>query len=299
VLEAFNFDQYFLSALTHHLREFYWFFYTVTMVGSPTAVTILASIAFILGKNKIKVFAAILLIGLLFSFFVVDDLKDIVKRPRPPGINTARYLITNNYSFPSGHALTIFLAAAVLGAYYGWKYRLIGYILAFIVSISRVYLGVHYPTDIIAGAIIGTFLGELLIYAAYRYGLCDNAGLLSLLQKPGDIKTTGNGYRANIPFPVSLIVFISAALILILYSYNEYALAICLPSALFMLVILYMVRHGTAFDKGLILAFVFISAGIIGALALDALQAYALSLVLIAAAYVSCLALSLNRGTAT
>jgi PAP2 superfamily len=268
------------------------------MLGSPTAVTILASLAFILGKNKLKVFAAILLIGLLFSFFIVDDLKDIVKRPRPPGIDTLRYLIANNYSFPSGHALTIFLAAAVLGAYYGWKYRLVGYAIAFLVSISRVYLGVHYPTDIIAGALIGTILGELLVFAAYRYGLCDNAGLVSLIRKPSyakEVIKTKVSYEREPAFLPSAIAFLTVILILALYQYDSNIPAILILIAASLAIILYMVMSHRAYHKKLLTAFAVISIGLIGALALLSLEAYVLSLLLIAAAYIACLALSYER----
>jgi undecaprenyl-diphosphatase len=298
VFGSFNFDQYLLSLLTHHLRGLYWFFYAVTMLGSPTAITILASIAFILGKNKLKIFAAVLIIGLLFSFSIVDDTKDIIKRPRPPISNDAPYRITGSYSFPSGHALTIFLAAAVLGAYFGWKYRLIGYVLACLVSISRVYLGVHYPTDIIAGAIIGTLLGELLVYSAYRYGLCDNAGLLSLMRKPAAIPGTVKAlpaYEIKTPFLLSAIAFISVILALALYQYGESAPAIFILSAASMFLILYTIVSGMAYNKKFLAAFIFIAAGIIGALALDTLQAYMLSLVVVAIAYIACLALSYSK----
>ena len=287
-----------MSLLTHHLRGLYWFFYAVTMLGSPTAITILASIVFILGKNKLKIFAVVLIIGLLFSFSIVDDIKDLVKRPRPPIINYSQYYVTGSYSFPSGHALTIFLAAAVLGAYYGWKYRLIGYVLACLVSISRVYLGVHYPTDVIAGAIIGTLLGELLVYAAYRYGLCDNAGLLSLMRKPDTtprVAKAGPLYEVKIPFLLSATAFLSVVLSLAMYQYGENAPAIFVLSAASTFMMLYTIGSGVVYSKKFLVAFVFIAAGIIGALTLDSLQAYVLSLALIAIACIACLTLLCSK----
>ncbi len=110
VLGAFNYDQYILDAFVNQLAGYRWFFFIITQLGSPLALAIAACLTFILGKNKLRVFAAILVIGLLFSVIVVDDVKDIVQRPRPAGAE-AELLTQGSYSFPSGHALCIFLAA--------------------------------------------------------------------------------------------------------------------------------------------------------------------------------------------
>lgn len=66
------------------------------------------------------------------------------------------------YSFPSSHATTAFAMATVLSSYeprLKWAF----YLLAVFVSISRVYMGVHYPSDVIVGGCIGSLIGVLVV----------------------------------------------------------------------------------------------------------------------------------------
>ena len=89
-------------------------------------------------------------------------LKNIVARARPCWIEEHLMLIAipDDYSFPSGHTMASFAAATVL-----WKMnRKVGtaaYILAVLIAFSRLYLYVHFPTDVICGALIGIFCGWL------------------------------------------------------------------------------------------------------------------------------------------
>ena len=93
-------------------------------------------------------------------------LKPLVARIRPCDVNAAIQLQIarpTDYSFPSGHAAASFTAASAL--YYSrqrfWKPA---FVLAVLISFSRLYLYVHYPTDILAGALLGIFMG----YLGYR-----------------------------------------------------------------------------------------------------------------------------------
>lgn len=81
---------------------------------------------------------------------VVAGLKFCVNRPRPEGLEYAR----TNSSFPSGHAAGAFAVATVLSDRYR-SYRLPFYAGASAVCLSRVYLGKHYPADVVAGALLG------------------------------------------------------------------------------------------------------------------------------------------------
>ncbi len=91
-------------------------------------------------------------------------LKLLIDRPRPPiGDRSVHALIAvpPDPSMPSGHALTSFACAVVLA---GFAPRLRWPLLAYasLVAISRPYLGVHYPSDVIVGAVIGAVLGLAL-----------------------------------------------------------------------------------------------------------------------------------------
>ena len=64
------------------------------------------------------------------------------------------------YAFPSGHAALAFAAAVLLHFFCGVAARFV-YIPAFIVAVSRIFVGVHYPSDVAAGALFGVFGGWL------------------------------------------------------------------------------------------------------------------------------------------
>ena len=95
-------------------------------------------------------------------------LKPLIDRPRPFETHDVDPLLggTLGSSLPSGHAATSFAGAVVLGALYrrGLPYFLL---LAVAISYSRVYLGVHYPFDVFAGAAIGAAV-SLVVLAALR-----------------------------------------------------------------------------------------------------------------------------------
>ena len=114
-------------------------------------------------KRKLKLLGLIMLAGLTVSFYVVSGLKALVARPRPSLVLTDVFLLAKekSMSFPSNHAATSFMAATALTAYFK-RYAAVFYSFAAAVAVSRVYMGVHYPSDVLAGAVIGIAIGYLL-----------------------------------------------------------------------------------------------------------------------------------------
>ena len=93
------------------------------------------------------------------SVFISVALKSITKRDRPydtyPEIDNVT--VENSYSFPSAHTSSAFATATSLSmAYPKWYVIAPTFLWAGAVGYSRMYLGVHYPTDVLAGAIIGS-----------------------------------------------------------------------------------------------------------------------------------------------
>ncbi len=99
-------------------------------------------------------------LAVLASTYAITSLtKKIVKRERPYVGNASftPYAVLNDYSFPSGHAGISFATAGNLAFQYKkWYVTVPAYAWATTVSYSRMYLGVHYPSDVLVGACIGT-----------------------------------------------------------------------------------------------------------------------------------------------
>lgn len=103
---------------------------------------------------------------------LVQILKEVIERPRPyRTIPDADPLTTFSisYSLPSGHAATSFAGAVMLGVFFRRALPWL-LLLAAGVAYSRVYVGVHYPGDVLAGAALGTAwaLGWLAVFRTFR-----------------------------------------------------------------------------------------------------------------------------------
>jgi undecaprenyl-diphosphatase len=114
-------------------------------------------------------------LGLILLIIVTDQtgyriLKEFFERVRP--CNALTDAITpvgcaGGFSFPSNHALNNFAAAVFLLRLFP-AYKWIFLIVATLISISRIYLGVHYPSDVIGGALIGVAFGYLFSIGALK-----------------------------------------------------------------------------------------------------------------------------------
>jgi len=137
------------------------------------------TIAFILIKFKSKGLFVLVLIALVITLgdqISSSILKPLVGRLRPshePHLQSLLHIVNNYrgglFSFVSSHAANSFGVATILWLLIGKKYKWIGLFFAWatIFSFTRVYLGVHYPGDIIAGALLGSSIA-IGIYTLFK-----------------------------------------------------------------------------------------------------------------------------------
>lgn len=120
-----------------------------------TTCFILALIVF--GRGKVRFIGVQGAVTLMISQTITYSLKSLLSRERPYNIlknlNTFG-IILKDYSFPSGHTSASFSIATTI-AFNMPKLSIIVLAIALTIGVSRVYLGVHYPTDVAAGIIIG------------------------------------------------------------------------------------------------------------------------------------------------
>ncbi len=130
-----------------------------TCLGSTEFLLFVAIGALFFMKKEIRKFGFLLLLGLFASTELVTALKVWFARPRPflvlPHVHL--FLPESGFSFPSGHTTNAFFVATLI--FFTAKRPFIFYALAILVGISRIYLGLHFPSDVVGGVVLGMFLG--------------------------------------------------------------------------------------------------------------------------------------------
>lgn len=144
------------------------FFRIVTLLGEGGIFWIAVAVILLFFKKTRRsgiCIGASLLIGVIVGNGII---KNVVARPRPydaiAGIESVVSHLSD-YSFPSGHSLCCFEAATAL-AMNRTKWAIPAYVGAVLVAVSRLFLFVHYPTDVICGALLGVLFGVLGSLAA-------------------------------------------------------------------------------------------------------------------------------------
>jgi undecaprenyl-diphosphatase len=138
----------------------------ITSLGNSGFIWIVIAVLLMSDKKYRNI--GFMALGALILSTVLGEgiLKHIVQRIRPsadmPAVNLL-ILKPLSYSFPSGHTTSSFAVAGVLVKYFK-DYALEFFSLASLIAFSRLYLYVHYPTDVLAGIILGLTCSRITIY---------------------------------------------------------------------------------------------------------------------------------------
>ena len=163
----------FLNSLGIERFDGFWIYVTQIESWTPLFILFFGLIFYYyrLKKGATVIFFLLLTFGI--TIFFTGIVKEYVSRLRPNNVEALGQLIRilqkpTNYSFFSGHAsssfaVTTFVVLA-LRKYTNWIY--LTYLWPLIFVMSRIYVGVHYPSDIFVGALVGT------VFAFFFYFLC-------------------------------------------------------------------------------------------------------------------------------
>ncbi|MDI6757441.1 MAG: phosphatase PAP2 family protein [Endomicrobiia bacterium] len=158
-----------------------WIMIFITHLGNGLVAAALVALALYLGRdtggknfwrNFLWAMAALLAAGATAQL-----IKFFFNRPRPLGgisnLPQLRDILRADMhwrSFPSGHSATAFAAAAYLAAKIK-KLSPVFYCIAALIAVSRVYTGVHFPTDVMAGALLGALASKMILEIRSRRGI--------------------------------------------------------------------------------------------------------------------------------
>ena len=170
----------------HHNVVFDYFFAIITNLGNGWYITpiLLFIVLRKVPKSQILAFIIFSVLAMTTCGLLNSQVKKHVSRARPPAYFAAHPVVTCSangcdtavvhvvgkklmrHSFPSGHTNTAVSAATLLAlSFGGWYWA--SFIVAFLVGYSRVYLGVHFPGDVVCGALLG-FIIMWIGYILYR-----------------------------------------------------------------------------------------------------------------------------------
>lgn len=173
----FDFNHYIDDNIYNVIRKcsssgFDTFFISVTYLGNTLTICGIVLIFLVIYRNRYGI-----LLTVSTGISVVSNLiiKSIIKRSRPDHV---RLIVQGGYSFPSGHSM---ISIAVYGFLLYFSYRFIKnryfkiivcmllFLIIILIGISRIYVGVHYPTDVLAGYCLSMLELVILIAVSRKY----------------------------------------------------------------------------------------------------------------------------------
>ena len=167
VIAVQNWDDRLVLDIVHHRKRSldFWMLF-VTRLGDGWFWFLLSLFIILFDPTGWHTSIFPLAVAFLLEIPLYRTLKQTFSRPRPYQIRDdvcCLKMPSDQFSFPSGHTAAAFVVLTVIASIYSWLFIPL-FVLAVTIGASRIYLGVHYPSDVLAGAVLGLCCGNVALW---------------------------------------------------------------------------------------------------------------------------------------